>query len=329
LSSVVRRALAPFRRSKLLRVGWFLAKNFMAKHLSVTVGGRQSKGLQPTDAAEYAASSFEAILTHARLTRSDLRGLRLLELGPGDNLGLALCFLAAGASQAVCLDRFEIQRDRDRERQIYECLLHRLSSVEREQINPIVQLGSELRVDPERLAVVAGLGIEEAAEALDPGSFDLIVSVAVLEHVLDLDEAFAAMDDLLAPGGLLVHQIDFRDHGMFTNAGKHPLTFLTISPRLWSAMTKDYGGPNRHLVNFYRDKLEELGYESRLMVTDLLGEATSFQHVCDVHAEDVPVSSDARALIEEIRPQLNESFRQISDEDLAVAGAALVARKPA
>ena len=46
------------------------------------------------------------------------------------------------------------------------------------------------------------------AEKLDPaahGKFDLIYSVNVLEHIPDLDAAFAGMARVLAPGGAMIH----------------------------------------------------------------------------------------------------------------------------
>ena len=71
----------------------------------------------------------------------------------------------------------------------------------------------------------------------------MIISVAVLEHVYDPDASFDAMHRLLKPGGLLLHEVDLRDHLMFSSAGCHPLTFLTFSPSVWRLMTSDSGRP--------------------------------------------------------------------------------------
>ena len=46
------------------------------------------------------------------------------------------------------------------------------------------------------------------AEKLDPsehGQFDLIFSVNVMEHIMELEEAMKAMSDVLAPTGMMVH----------------------------------------------------------------------------------------------------------------------------
>jgi hypothetical protein len=53
----------------------------------------------------YINEQFEDYLKYSELSRDRLRGLRVLELGFGDNLGVALKFLVAGAEQVVCLDK--------------------------------------------------------------------------------------------------------------------------------------------------------------------------------------------------------------------------------
>jgi hypothetical protein len=49
----------------------------------------------------------------------------------------------------------------------------------------------------------------------DLGSIDFILSNAVMEHVADLTDTYAAMYQWLHPGGYASHQIDFRSHGLF------------------------------------------------------------------------------------------------------------------
>ena len=45
-----------------------------------------------------------------------------MEIGHGDNLGVALRFLAAGAAEVICLDKFYSKRDPERQREIYLAL---------------------------------------------------------------------------------------------------------------------------------------------------------------------------------------------------------------
>ena len=65
------------------------------------------------------------------LREEDLEGKAILELGPGDNLGLALRFIAAGAERVVTLDKFAVPRDPAHEQAIYRELTDRLGEPQR------------------------------------------------------------------------------------------------------------------------------------------------------------------------------------------------------
>src|SRR5262249_53293426 len=49
---------------------------------------------------------FLNYLDRMGISAADPRGKRMLEVGPGDNIGLELRFIAAGAAQAVAVDKF-------------------------------------------------------------------------------------------------------------------------------------------------------------------------------------------------------------------------------
>jgi SAM-dependent methyltransferase len=227
----------------------------------------------------------------------------------------------------VTLDRFAVPRDARHEREIYRALIERLEPPERARAEAAVRLGEGVEFDPDRIRMMDGLAIEEAAAALPPESFDLILSVAVLEHVYDPEASFEAMYRLLKPGGMLLHEVDLRDHGMFSAAGCHPLTFLTVSPGVWRFMTSHSGRPNRHLLNWYRAETERLGLDTRLLVHMLVGRDAPNPPI-DTHAGTPVAGPPERELIEEIRPRLAKPFRDLSDDDLAAAAIFVVARRP-
>ena len=109
---------------------------------------------------------------------------------------------------------------------------------------------------------------------LSPGSFDLIVSRAVLEHVFDVDTAWASMDTLLAPGGHMLHKVDFRNHGFYTTL--HPLGFLMVPEPLWSMVSSPDPTLNRRRMASYEQLAEKSGYDYRVGVTHLSSETDEF-----------------------------------------------------
>jgi hypothetical protein len=86
------------------------------------------------------------------------------------------------------------------------------------------------------------------------------------------------------------------------------------------------GLPNRRMIGWYQAAIERLGYQARCLITHLAGrEAEVIPHVPVEHGlpDRAPLADVA-----EIRPRLAPRFRALSDEELAIAGFMIVARKP-
>ena len=273
---------------------------------------------------EYIAQVYCDYLACSGLTPA---GKRILEIGPGDNLGVALRFLAAGAAEVVAIDKFYSQRDSQQERRIYLALRNTLSLAERKLFDDAVELSQGIRYNPARLRYVYGYGIEQAGELLDGASFDAIVSRAVLEELPCLDSVFSVLDRLLVSGGLQIHRVDLRDYGMFSRHGYHALEFLTVPDALYQYASK-YSRPNRLRIDYYRRKMQELGYQSQLLVTRLCGVEAEIDPPRAALERGVDYHADQQAQIEAIRPRLLQRYRDLPSEDLLVAGMMLVARKP-
>lgn len=332
-SSAMAKAKATAKRSKWLVIGATIAKDLHTRWTArrgaaPSTCGSTHAPLSVAESLAYIDSVFQDYLTYGGLSCQDLRGMRVLELGPGDNCGVALRFLACGAERLVCLDKFVTRRDETQQRRIYAALLGRMAPDARAALDEAIDLGGRVRFDERRLRHFEGVAVEEAAELLESAGFDLIVSRAVLEHVYDPDAAFEAMDELLAPGGLILHKVDFRDHGMFTGGGMHPLTFLTVPDTLYRWMARHSGRPNRRLADWYRGTLDVLGYDPRFRVTHVVGRSEEIVPHADRLALDPEHDRRTLEQVESIRPRLRPQFRGLSDTDLATAGVFIVARKP-
>ena len=131
----------------------------------------------------------------------------------------------------------------------------------------------------------------------------MVYSGAALEHVTDLDATFIDMYKMLVPGGVAIHQVDLKSHGMHR---KNSLDFLTWPQWMWELMYSHKGVPNRWRINRYREIIEQSAFELALLE---------------------PISLYSSAIISEVKPYLIEKFKHISDEDLAWAAFWLVLHK--
>src|SRR5215216_1160917 len=274
----------------------------------------------------YIERVYREYLEFAGLGPEALRGTRILEVGPGDNFGVALKFLAAGAAKVVCLDKFYSERNVEQQTRIYHELRKQLSPDEARVFDECIELAGDIDLNEERLQYIYGHGIEEADQILEPGSFDFILSRAVIHNVYDVDRGFEAMDRLLASGGHMLHKIDMSDENMFSSRGMNPLTFLTIPERIYYLMASDSGKPNRKLIGDYREQMVKRGYQSKILITTVLGTGPLVPHKEKIE-QGVDYSDKTLSLINQIRSRLAAPFRDRSDAELAATGIFLVGKK--
>ena len=280
----------------------------------------------PAEAVAYISRVFDDYLRYGEVSRAELEGARVLEIGPGDNVGLALRLIGAGAERVVCVERFHVWRDQKHEARIYAALLEQAASEERLRMEDAVTISDVgIQLNGDRVQRVEGVGIENADQILDASGFDLVVSRVALEYVQGMRAALRVMDKALAPGGLAIHKIDLRDHGLYTGAGHHPLSFLRRSAIAWRTMATRSGVPNRWRESDYVGAFEVLGYETTSLITHVTGEAEEL----DPHAAELSDATIRRIQpnIDAYRRSLAVKFRHRSLRDLAVAGIFLRAKK--
>ena len=272
-------------------------------------------------------ATFRAYQTYGDLSNERLRGVNVLEIGPGETLGVALRFLGAGADRVTAVDKFVPLMTSTFHQRLYRKLMDGLSDEERRNIADAVDLSDGVVVNPKRLEYVYGQGVEEASREFVPASYGVVISNAVLEEVYDLDRLFMELDRLLAPGGRQVHVIDLRDYGMFSKFGFHPLEFLTITDGVYRFMVENTGQPNRHLLNYYRDKMAALGYDAKIYRTWVLGGTTRLEPYPTELKYGRDYTDANLSQLSAIRPRVLPRYRNLPDEDLLTQGILLVADK--
>jgi SAM-dependent methyltransferase len=277
-----------------------------------TDSGRRHASQRIEDSLSYIQRIYDDYLSYGKI--GSFSG-RVCEIGPGDNFGLALMALGHGASSVVSIDRFYSRRDARYQEQLYERL---------RQDNH----WDHLFEGPVAEDTIRGLDYRpgQAAETFfrdNEGCFDYVISRAVLEHLYNPVHALADMKRSLCPGGMLIHRVDLRDHGMFS--GHHPLTFLTVGEGLYRRMTRHSGRPNRVLLPEYRDWLAQSGLNGDIMVTRVVGVEDEVRPA-PWSELDAEARGKALEVVGRIRPKLAPRFASLTDEDLAVSGIVLVAK---
>ncbi|MDZ7752502.1 MAG: methyltransferase domain-containing protein [Gammaproteobacteria bacterium] len=266
--------------------------------------GRGAAEETPEEIADYFrrcfVEYFEVLGVKADAVPDYLSGKTLLEYGPGDVQGVALLMLAHGASRVYCVDRFPMVALHEKNVAVLQSLLDGLEGQARQRAEAVfVAPGNPASgFAPERVTyVLQASGLLQQQDAVD-----LIYSRAVLEHVNDLEATFLDMARALRPGGVMIHQVDLKSHGLHR---RNPLDFLTWPPFLWNAMYSHKGAPNRWRVDAYRNAAEAAG----LALTTLSPTQLASQ-------EDVA----------EVRPHLADILKGVSDEDLSWLGFWIVGR---
>ena len=284
-----------------------------------------------SESIDYINVQFDDYLKYSGLSVEQLKGMRVFELGFGDNVGVALKFIAVGAERAVCLDKYYSKRDLGHQREIYKALRETLDDEQKKRFDDAVDLSTGIELNPERVLCIYGTDVENAEQLFSMKPFDLAVSRGAIQDIYEPAAALAAMDRILKPGGYQLHKIDLSDQGMFRDNQMNPLTYLTISEPVYKLMAIDSGKPNRKLMSYYGQQMSKLGYDAKLLVTGIIGVGVCGKGDLHPHKEKIELGADypesTLQMVREIRPNLIPEFSKLSDDELIVDGIFVIAQK--
>ena len=243
------------------------------------------------------------------------------EIGPGDNCGVALLLLENGCDSVDLVDRFYSKRDTKLHARIYSELIKRSVKLSDHMSN----------VDCFDEATFPGLtrhyGPAAEAESFfnENNKYDFILSRAVMEHVYDPIKSLSKMTKALKSGGMLLHKVDLRDHGMFSQYF-HELKYFEVPASFYSLMTRSSGRPNRVLINQYRAFLDKSGLDYKLLITRLAGVGDIDPHI-EFNQISKNLISQSLEYVRCVKSKFTKELKNIDEKDLCVAGFFLVATK--
>jgi SAM-dependent methyltransferase len=145
---------------------------------------------------DYDIAVADEFLGHLKSVGGSIDGKRLLELGPGSDLGVGLYLVARGATDYTAFDRFPYAGFAPAE--FYDSFSQRLRS-------------RGLSASMENVRFVADNEFR-LRSVVAPGSIDIAFSNAAFEHFDDVDNTIAELTDVVKPKGLLVATIDLQTH---------------------------------------------------------------------------------------------------------------------
>lgn len=170
----------------------------------------------------------------ARLALADLTGKRVLELGCGPSNGTGYEWTARFGGTWTGLEA-SAAFDQQLDSRIFELVRWRSPGVSRQNTHRVSD-----------------------AAALADRSFELIVSNLALEHVRDPQALFSQCRRLLAPGGHMLHRVDYRDTFL-----KYPFQFLTFSTPIWENALNP-GDLPRHRLDDHLAALARCGFQTQI-----------------------------------------------------------------
>lgn len=203
----------------------------------------------PTPTPEDLAYQIEYALTPGALQVWRLEGLgipiagaRILEIGPGVAFGAAAYLRAAGAHVTVA-DRWLSRWSDPYHGPIYSGIADKLEGKPGFDVAPLRRM-----VDAKGYAdgtITCLLEPSEALTSIADGAFDAVLSNAVLEHVETPAKAFPELFRVTRPGGVGLHQVDYRDHRNFDTPLEHLLMKPDAFDRLNRRFHMEYGSQRR------------------------------------------------------------------------------------
>lgn len=215
------------------------------------------------------------------------KGGILVEFGPGDTLGVGICSILDGFLKYIAVDEikhFNIEKN-----------IIALNDIRKfySDKDKFIKLQKDIESGGDIIRYYPYAKLNEIRNV------DLILSNAVMEHILDLEDTYKLMYDMLKPGGYCSHVIDYGAHEFSDIWYEH----LYLNDFFWKFLMHGRMYPiNRKPHSYHISLLKKIGFE--------------------ILCEKKYYAKKAEIL------KLNKNLKKIfSEEDLNVASSHIIIRK--
>lgn len=187
------------------------------------------------------------------------QGKKILELGPGADLGVGLFLMAEGAKSYSTMDVHNLVKQTPPE--IYAHLFDYLKKAEIEasvieELQRQLELTNNHKNDRLNYQVTKDFDLS----IFDENSFDLIVSNAAFQQFDHPEKSIAQFSRLVKPGAKFIALIDLKTHTRYIKS-RDPLNIYRYSDFVYKPL-RFKGSPNRMRPYEYESALRSNGWEN-------------------------------------------------------------------
>ncbi len=207
----------------------------------------------PREDVAYAISIGNLYLGFLDRMGIPVKGSCILELGPGKNYGSTI-FLSCFGAHCTVADKYLSNWDENTHPIFYSALGQVIErKFPKADISPIKKLLQQNKYHPDVIQQISSPS--EDLSSLPANYFDVVLSNAVLEHVVNPAASLNEIYRVTKGGGWNIHQIDYRDHRDY----EQPLEYLFVENNDFAQMFKERNGEcgnryrAREFVSFFKN----------------------------------------------------------------------------
>jgi hypothetical protein len=200
-------------------------------------------------------------------TNNPFNRKKILEIGPGPDLGTGFCMIAKGALRYTALDKNKLVSQTPDI--FYEVLLEKLKGFPN-YVNAINAFKTFKRKTNNSIVKYI-YDPEFKFKKIQDGSYDMLVTQAVLEHIDNIKCTFQKIKNKITPNGVLSNLVDASTHTRYIRDIDH-CNLLRYSDFIYNMLKFD-GSPNRLRTSQYEKIFKELDYKNINIVPNKIADS--------------------------------------------------------